>query len=82
MGTWKYDQAPTWKRDATAKSMGWCHPKTGEVLACCRRLKRKRREKLDNEDENLLTEDGSLFILEKENPDTTENYVDLEKIIP
>ena len=78
MGTWKYDQPPTWRRDAIATNAGWCHPKTGEVLACCPRLKRLRRQKLDETDENLITEEGSLFVLEQENTDTTENFVDLE----
>jgi hypothetical protein len=79
MGTWKYDQPPTWKRDAVATNAGWCHPKTGEVLACCPHLKRKRRKKLDEADENLITEDGSLFVLETQNTDTTDNFLDLEE---
>lgn len=78
MGTWKYDKAPSWKKDAVASDQGWRHPKTGELLVSCPKLKRKRRTKLDITDENLVTEDDSLFLLEEDNPDTTENYVDLE----
>lgn len=78
MGTWKYDQAPTWKPDAIATPAGWAHPKTGEILACCRQLKRLRREKLDVRTDNLRTESADLFILENSNSDTTDNYLALE----
>jgi hypothetical protein len=78
MGTWKYTQPPTWRKDAVATSRGWCHPKTGEVLVCCRGLLKLRRKKLDEEDSNLITEDDSLFVLENQNSDRTENFFDLE----
>lgn len=78
MGTWKYTQPPTWRKDAIATEAGWCHPKTGELLACCRGLLKLRRKQLDEEDSNLVTEDGSLFVLENQNSDRTENFFDLE----
>jgi hypothetical protein len=79
MGTWKYDQPPTWRKDAVATDGGWAHPKTGEILAACRQLILRRREKLDESSLNLRTESDGLFMLEQSNPDTTNNYLLLDE---
>ena len=78
MSTWKYDQPPSWKRDAIATNKGWCHPKTGEVLAACPNLLKRRRDKLDSQESNLLLEDGGLFVLEGANTDGSVNYLLLD----
>lgn len=78
MGTWKYDQPPTWRKDAIPTDAGWVHPVTGEILAACPQLLRKRRTKLDNNESNLRLENNGLFVLEMANPDGTPNYLLLE----
>lgn len=78
MGSWKYDKAPSWAPDAVASNGGWRHPKTGEILAACRQLILRRREKLDISSSDLLTEAGGLFVLEQGNADGTVNYLELD----
>lgn len=78
MGTWGYDKPPSWQKDAIQTRAGWCHPKTGIVLAACGGLPDKRRDKLDHKTSNLRTEDGWLFLMENINPDHSSNYLVLE----
>lgn len=70
MSLFKLDQAPkNWNPghgDPVATEAGWVDPITGEILCAIGKLIEKRRNYLDAGSDNILLEDGSLFLLEQD----------------
>ncbi len=64
MSLWGLNKKPTFLPNAIATARGWVDPSTGEIVVAISQLEEKRHDFLDDSAENLLLEDGGLFLLE------------------
>lgn len=79
MALWSLTDRPTWAPNAIQTARGWEDPVTGEILVAIGKLPAKRRSNLDSTLDNLLLEDGNLFLLEQDlSTDQAPDYLTLE----
>lgn len=79
MAAWSLTNKPNWVGNAIQTDSGWVNPVTGEILVAIGRLPKKRQKFLDGNTNNLILEDGGLFVLEQDlDSNQTPDYLSLD----